>query len=193
MPRWTWQECVLWLNIPVSHPVIRGVLATQGDELNIAHLTRRMCLFENSIPLWVLLWESFYIHTHTIQSPVCLSLPDSRTQQLFSLHNPITTVSEGWLVTLYQWLNKRREVFSPPTALRPPRLLYLYSYVEALGSLLILWRSNSPPFWLFTYFIFIIGGHHLICDVKLMHCCIRSLRWPTLTIVSHYKTQNLLM
>lgn len=121
MPRGTWQECVLWLNIPVSHPAIRGVLATQGDVLNIAHLTRRMYLFESSIPLWVLLWESFYIHTHTILSPACPSLPDSLpsgTQQLFSLHIPITTIPECWLVTPYLWLNKRREVFSPPTVFK---------------------------------------------------------------------------
>lgn len=127
MPCWTWQECALWLNIPVSRPAIGGVLATQGVELNIAHFTGRMCLFENSIPLWVLLWESFYIHTHTILNPVCLFLPDSlpsRTQQLFSLHNPITAVSDSWLVTSYLKLNKRRGVFSPPV-LRPPRLLYL--------------------------------------------------------------------
>lgn len=121
MPRRTWRECVLWLNIPVCHPAIRGVLAMQGDELNIAHLTRRMRLFENDIPPWVLLWERFYIHTHTVLNPACLSLSDSLLsgkQQLFSLHIPTSTIPECWLVTPYRWLNKRREVFSPPTAFK---------------------------------------------------------------------------
>lgn len=71
--------------------------------------------------------EFLHTHTHTTLNPVCLFRPDSllsRTQQLFSLHNLITAVSDGWLVSPYLWLNKRREVFSPPLR-RPPRLLYL--------------------------------------------------------------------
>lgn len=71
--------------------------------------------------------EFLHTHRHTIPNSVCLFRPDSllsRTQQLFSLRNLITAVSDGWLVTSYLWLNKRREVFSPPL-LRPPRLLYL--------------------------------------------------------------------
>lgn len=74
MPRRTWQECVLWLNIPVSHPAMRGVLATQGDKLNIAHLTRRMCLFENGIPLWVLFMGEV-LHTHAYRPEPCMSVP----------------------------------------------------------------------------------------------------------------------
>lgn len=81
----------------------------QGDEYNTGHLTRRMWLFENSIPLWVLLWQSFYIHTHTILNSVWLFLSDSllsRIQQLPPLVIPITTIPEvHWSLLIYEWIN----------------------------------------------------------------------------------------
>lgn len=81
----------------------------QGDEYNTGHLTRRMWLFENSIPLWVLLWQSFYIHTHTILNSVWLFLSDSllsRIQQLPPPVIPITTIPEvHWSLLIYEWIN----------------------------------------------------------------------------------------
>lgn len=137
MHRRTWQECTLWVNIAVFHPAIRRVRTMQRDELNIAYLTRRMCLFENSIPFWVLLWESF-IHTHTILNSVCLFLLDSflsRVQQLFSLRDPIAAISGVWLVTPYLEPNKRRKAIS---------LLLSYKTTRIATSLVICSDPSQP-------------------------------------------------
>lgn len=118
MPRGTWSECTLWLNIRVSRPAIGGLLATQGDERSIAHLDGRMRLFENSIPVGGLFMGEF-LHTHTILNPACPSLNRSTplgNTTAFSLpYSHQRSSSECWLVTPYLWLSKRREVYSPPT------------------------------------------------------------------------------
>lgn len=149
-------------------PRSKGCWPTQGDALHIAHLTRRMCLFENSIPPWVLLWESFYIHTHTILKPPYVSFssrfaPSRRAQQLSSLHNSISAVSD-WSLLICGWVNGEGCSLSSG----PPRdhlARYTCGGVWSPWQFVDLFKANLPRFWLFTYLIVNI---RLIKRLRLM-------------------------
>lgn len=107
------------------------------------HLTSGECACLKTAFLSECFYERLSTHTHAILHPVFLCLADSlpsRSQQLFSLLNPIST---GWLFTPYLCLNKRREVFSPPTVSRPPRSWNSRAACWSPWQLVSLWRCNS--------------------------------------------------
>lgn len=153
MPCGSWQECALWLNIPVSHPVIGRLLATRGNELTVDHLTGRMRLFENSIPLLVLLWESFYTHMHSILTPpphthtpfVRLCQIDSPQQLLSFCILSTGVLSSDWLLLICGWINGERRSHLQ-MSFRPPRPFYLWWYGEVRGRLFILSKERHPLF-----------------------------------------------
>lgn len=121
MPCGTWQECALWLNIPVSHPAVRKLLATRDNRLVVDLLTRWTCLFKNSISPLGLLWESRYTRTH-MQPP---------SSFLFSNPGP---QASSLPIGRFLSLNKRREVpSSPPTVSRPPGQFHLSRWKQLQG------------------------------------------------------------
>lgn len=169
MPCGTWQECALWLNIPVSHPAVRKLLATRDSGLTVDLLTRWTCLFENSIPPPGLLWEALYTLTH-----ICTQLPSAPPHAdhwpnrptcfpaaaSFSL-NQVHRLPLFWLVALYLWINGERY-------LSPPQLS-----VQTTGAVssLVVWTSlrclfsfhNGDAICHLTfhkYFIVIIWQNH---------------------------------
>lgn len=123
-----------------------------------AHLTGRMCLFENSIPIGVLFMGEF-LHTHTTPNPACPSLnrfaPREHNSFFPSIFPSALFLGADWSLLICDWVNGERCSLLQ-LSVRPPRLWYLWCYVEVRGSLFFFQSSNALHSWLFKYFFFLL-------------------------------------
>lgn len=122
MPCGTWQECGLWLNIPVSLPTIGKLLAARASGLTVDLLTRWTRLFESSIPP-----SGFYgrLSTHARPPPalppgltLVRALASQQQQQLLSLWIQSTGfLCSDWSLLISWWINGERHPLPPPNCL----------------------------------------------------------------------------